>query len=507
MRKVITEPSFLGSTDIGAIELDAKSRDDIPVLLIGLQAVYLDEGTRTELFRLLEAHILPGRRRDTGRPGMDLWRILVMGVLKQGLRCDFDHLREIVNRHADVQAFLGHDVWFDPCRYELQTIRDNVSLLTPELLGKVNDLIVATGHGIAGKKLGAALVGRCDSFVVETDVHYPTDLSLLRDSALCLIREASRSCGAFGVGGWRQRRHWENTVGDLFADARPTKSQGSRAGAVRSYLKACLKLAVKAEGSLAKLKRTDCPEADLKGIARLVVHARRFADQIKRRVLQKKTIPHGEKVFSIFEEHTRWISKGKAGKTVELGVPVSIVEDGTGFVLGHEIMWTGGDTDVAVPLVKRCQESFPDLRGCSFDRGFHSPRNREQLDELLDLNALPKKGKLSAAEREREAEPAFAAARRKHSGVESAINSLEHRGLDKVRLRGPDGFERAVGLSVLAFNLHRIGRILLERERRRMRRERERMLEERKRRERQRKRALRDRKPLRRHQLQPLRAA
>ena len=153
MRKVITEPSFLGSTDIGAIELDAKSRDDIPVLLIGLQAVHLDEGTRAELFRLLEAHILPGRRRDTGRPGMDLWRILVMGILKQGLRCDFDHLREIVNRHADVQAFLGHDVWFDPCRYELQTIRGNVSLPAPELLGKVSDPVVATGHGIAGKSL------------------------------------------------------------------------------------------------------------------------------------------------------------------------------------------------------------------------------------------------------------------------------------------------------------------------------------------------------------------
>ena len=102
-------------------------------------------------------------------------------------------------------------------------------------------------------------------------------------------------------------------------------------------------------------------------------------------------------------------------------------------------------------------------------------------------------------------EPSFAAARRKHSGVESAINSLEHRGLDKVRLSGPDGFERAVGLSGLAFNLHRIGRILLERERKRLRLERERMKEERKRRERRRKRARRDRKPQ--HQFQPLRAA
>ena len=113
------------------------------------------------------------------------------------------------------------------------------------------------------------------------------------------------------------------------------------------------------------------------------------------------------------------------------------------------------------------------------DRGFHSPSNREELDAILDLNALPKKGKLSAAEREREADPAFAAARRKHSGVESAINSLEHRGLDQVRLRGPAGFELAVGLSVLAQNVHRIGQILRERERGRMRLERKRMRQDR----------------------------
>ena len=503
MRKVISEQSFLGSTDIGAIELDAKSRDDIPALLIGLQAIYLDEKTRTELFRLLEAHVLPGNRRDTGRPGMDLWRILVMGVLKQGLRCDFDRLREIVNRHADVQAFLGHDVWFDPCRYELQTIRDNVSLLTPELLGKVSDLVAAAGHEILGKKLGATLVGRCDSFVVETDVHYPTDVNLLRDSALRLIREASRACGSFGVPGWRQRQYWDGTVGELFNAVRTASSQRSRPDAVRSYLRACLKLAGKAEGSLEALKRAGCPEPVLDEIGQLAAHVRRFADQIKRRVLRGKKIPHGEKVFSIFEEHTRWISKGKAGKKVELGVPVCVVEDGNGFVLDHEIMWTGGDTDVAVPLVRRCLKAVPELRGCSFDRGFHSPSNRKALDDLLELNALPKKGGKSAAEREREAEPAFAAARRKHSGVESTINNPEHRGLDKVRRRGADGFELAVGLSVVAPDIHRLGLNLRERER--MRLDRETMRDERKRLERNRKRMRRDREPL--HQYRRLRAA
>ena len=208
---------------------------------------------------------------------MDLWRILVMGVLKQDLRCDFDRLREIADRHADVQAFPGHDIWFDPCRYELRNIRDNVALPAPELLGKVSDLVVGTGHKVAGKKLGAALVGRCGSFVVETDVHYPTDVNLLRDSALRLVREALRACGAFGVPGWRRRRHWERTVGELSDAVRTASLQCSRPDAVRAYLKASLTLAGKAEASLDALKGAGCPEAVPDGIARLVAHVRRFA--------------------------------------------------------------------------------------------------------------------------------------------------------------------------------------------------------------------------------------
>ena len=92
-----------------------------------------------------------------------------------------------------------------------------------------------------------------------------------------------------------------------------------------------------------------------------------------------------------------------------------------------------------------------------------------KLDALLDLNALPTKGYLSRADREREAEEPFAAARRAHPAIESAINGLEHRGLDRVRSHGADGFARTVALSVLAANLHRIGLLLQKRERKRRR--------------------------------------
>ena len=195
-------------------------------------------------------------------------------------------------------------------------------------------------------------------------------------------------------------------------------------------------------------------------ITNFVLHGERQINQIDRRLLKGETFPQNEKVFSIFETHTRWISKGKAGRLVELGVPVGIAEDQYQFILHHEIMWNGSDVDFAVPLVEITKELFPDFCSVSFDRGFHSPANRARLDELLDDNVLPKKGRLSKADRDREQGETFAAMRRQHPSVESAINNLEHRGLDRVRSKGRKGFARTVALAVVALNVHRLGRVL-----------------------------------------------
>ena len=160
MRKVIDLRRPLGSVPIEDIELTAKSRDDIPAVLIGLQAIYRNKATREELFRLLDKRVLPDRRRDTGRLGMELWAILVMGVLKHGLNCDYDRLHWLVNKEVDVQRFLGHSPGVADGEYELQTIRDNVELMTPELLREVSQLVAATGHKVLGNKAHRIDIGR-----------------------------------------------------------------------------------------------------------------------------------------------------------------------------------------------------------------------------------------------------------------------------------------------------------------------------------------------------------
>ena len=162
----------------------------------------------------------------------------------------------------------------------------------------------------------------------------------------------------------------------------------------------------------------------------------------------------------MFEPHTCWLAKGKAGVPVELGVGVCVLEDQHQFILHHRILWDETDDQVAVAMVKEAQARFGDLNQCSFDRAFHSPANRQALDELLAHNILPKKGKLSKADQQREYDQHFIQARRQHAAVESCINNLEHRGLGRCRASGKKGFERSVALSVVAYNLHRLGLIL-----------------------------------------------
>ena len=409
--------------------------------------------------------ISPGTNRNTGRPGMDLWQILVLGVLKHGLNCDFDHLRQMANRHETIRQMLGHGI-FDKTRYGLQRLVDNVSLLTPELLQEINALIVSCGHEALGPRKGEILRGRCDSFVAETDAHYPTDVSLLWDAMRCLLRVLGRTARAHGVTGWRQWRKLTRDVKTLFNAVRSTRRAKKQPERVARYLQRCRDLVARAEESVEALKANGTKREIILEIQKFIDHAKRQIDQADRRLLKGETIPHEEKVFSIFEPHTRWISKGKAGCPVELGVPVCIMEDQHQFILNHIVMWEGSDVDVAVPIVASTQALFPDLRACSFDRGFHSPGNRTRLDEMLEMNALPAKGRLSKANQAREADPDFCAARKQHPSVESAINHLEHNGLDRILSHGADGFERSVALSILGANIHRLGKILQKKRRR-----------------------------------------
>jgi hypothetical protein len=165
MRVVQNIQMQIGEVDVSKVKFDLKSRDDIPKVLRGLQHLYTTLPLRNRLFALLEEHIAPKVDKRNGRPGMTLWRIFVCGVVRLDLNIDYDRLHELVNHHDTLREMLGH-AQFDEERYHYQTLKDNVSLFTPQLLDKINQRVVESGHVLVKKKADEALRGRCDSFVV-----------------------------------------------------------------------------------------------------------------------------------------------------------------------------------------------------------------------------------------------------------------------------------------------------------------------------------------------------
>ena len=152
---------------------------------------------------------------------------------------------------------------------------------------------------------------------------------------------------------------------------------------------------------------------------------------------------------------------------MELGLRVSILEDQHGFILDHIVMEKKTDDKVAVEIIISAREKYPNLSSCSFDKGYYTPQNRKELNEILETVVMPKKGKLSKSDAELEHSDEFIRARKKHSGVESAINALENHGLDICPDHGIEGFKRYVSLGILARNIQKIGQILQKKEQKR----------------------------------------
>ena len=311
--------------------------------------------------------------------------------------------------------------------------------------------------------------GRCDSFVVETDVHYPTDITLLWDALRKLIIGCGRLSRHVGLSGWGKYRYNLRQVQRLLRQVQRLKASRSSdeqkqaaqdekiRHAYRKYLDLASSLVERAEETLRQRVTNEEAVVEREELADFVGHAHRQIDQIERRVLQGEKIPHAEKVFSLFEPHTEWINKGKAGVPVELGLNTCILEDQYGYILHHRVMEGETDEAIAVAMVEETQVRFPGLKQCSFDEGFYTPANQADLRRLLAVSVLPQKGRLSPEEEAFESSEVFVAARRQHAAVESAINALEVHGLDRCPDHGLDGFKRYVALAVLARNLQQLG--------------------------------------------------
>lgn len=155
MRKHFDQQTKIGVELIKDVDLTMRSRDQLPQLLAGLQYIFVTPDLNTSVFKLLGARIYSGNNH-TGRPGLSLWEILVLGALRLNLNMDYDRLHDTANHHQKVRGILGvHSItadWNLGKEYKLQTLKDNVSLLDEETMKQINQLVIEAGHELKKKR-------------------------------------------------------------------------------------------------------------------------------------------------------------------------------------------------------------------------------------------------------------------------------------------------------------------------------------------------------------------
>ena len=456
----LTLTSFTEKELIGKLN----TRDDIDKIILGFNEILKTPKLRNNILERLEKALsLPS---ELGREGMDYWKIFVFGVTRVALDVDYDRLQNLVNNHAALRKIVGHGDLDGHKKYSLTTLKDNIRLLTTDLLDEINTVVVTHGqHVIHPYSINNALNCRGDSYVAKTNVHYPTDINLLYDAVRKIIEMVASTCNANNIAGTRQYKHNRAVLKTLMHRARKSKkakNAETTKEAHQTYIDFAQQLLEKAQAQLTLMEASGVLLLQQEALNRYQLYAATFINQIDRRVMRGETIPHQEKLFSIFEPHTEWVSKGKAGVPVEFGIKLAVVQDQHQFILHHHVMEKVQDVSVGVTISQAVREKYGEIDSMSFDRGFWSPENEVKLNTFIRKVVVPKKGYRSQERETIEGEKEFRKLRHKHSAVESGINALQVHGLEKVPDHGIEGYKRYISLGIVGYNVHRLGSILMQ---------------------------------------------
>jgi transposase, IS5 family len=470
MRQRFSQQQVLGITPIAEVVIPKNSRHELAPVLAALQYIFVTPELNEQVFALIEPKI-KGNKQDAGRTGMDLWEILVFATVRLTLNADYDALHHFSNFDKLIRQVTGVENRFnDGKTYGLQTLKDNVSLLDEETVNQVNTMVVEAAHQFVLKKKEPLRI-KSDTYVLETNVHFPTDLNLLWDACRKGIDTMEYCREHYGLKGWRKSKSWRSSLkSSLRSTGKACVSTSKhKANAIIAQVEEYLRLARELDQKIAEscLELNQSATMDIKLFALLQALSyyqemiKKHIDLIERRLLKGETIPSAEKLFSIFESHTEWISKGKQNKKVELGHKVLIATDQHHFILHHQVIEGKADAALTIPLADSLLSKYKNIESLSLDKGFYSKENKDLLSLLIPQLVMPKKGKLNAGEKQEESAKKFKKLRNLHSGVESNINQLEHNGLDRCPDKGIKNYKRYVSLGILSYNLHRLGKILL----------------------------------------------
>lgn len=409
------------------------------------------------------------KKPDLGRSGMTAPQVVRSLILMRVKNCDYRELRARIADGYTLRQFTG----FYSQRVPMHDAFNRAFIkLRPATLQAINDLIVeaAVELGVEdGKKL------RVDTTVVETDIHHPTDNTLLWD----VVRVITRLIGRLGKllpkgvdnfpNRTRSARRRMQEIQRMTAKQRHRQQQKK----YRHLIAITQQVVHHAQGILEKTKDPCAvdPMDDLVigELRRKIDHycqlGARVIDQSSRRVLKGEQVPTEEKIYSIFEPHTDLIKRGKIQKPMEFGHKIFLAESGRGLITQYRVLEGNPSDHIHVtPSLKRHQETFGWAPAWySSDRGFFSDENIKECQEAtVKLICIPQRGGKRTSKREAfEKSPEFKKGQRFRAGIEGRISVLfRGRGMKRCLAEGPERFEVLVGAAVLTNNLMIIAHLL-----------------------------------------------
>jgi transposase, IS5 family len=436
---------------------DAKMRQLHDVLAAVLDDPQIQLAMRHDLLRADSQAAWNGRR------ALPLVVTGCLAVVRRLMTWSYRTLAEQVNLSAG---------WRWVCQLYAQrmpnfrTIRDREALLTPKTIQLILAKVVQLGQAV-GVTTGTRL--RVDSSVTESDIHYPTDSSLLHDAARVLsrlVRQARAVLNPQTVTDkvWfrdrhRQARRLARQIGQLARKGRKTVENSSRK-LYRQLLQVVTALVAQVAHLQPRLARLTSLAA--RGLHELfqtyVPLVQQVIDQTRQRVLHGQAVAASDKVVSLFEPHTAIICRGKAKpKETEFGHKIWYAEVEGGLISEYRIL-SGNPPDAQqlLPTLKRHRRLFGKApREVSGDRGIHSPDNERQARALgVRRVSLPKPGFKTKRRQRRERQPWFRAAQRFRNGIEGRISHVRRaRGLTRCLNHGLLGFDRWIGWGIIANNI------------------------------------------------------
>ena len=203
MRQLFRQQLSLTSISIDELIGRHHSRDDIDKLIMGYNVIWNNSRLRDDIINILSSGL--NSSIDKGRKGMDYWTMFVFGNARVALDIDYDRLQNLVNNHASLRKIVGLNDFDGHQQYGLTTLKDNIGLISEDMLIQINTLIVKEGQAFVYPYSENSILNcRADSYVAMTDVHFPTDISLLFDAARKVIELVEQLCKSNNIKGYRQ---------------------------------------------------------------------------------------------------------------------------------------------------------------------------------------------------------------------------------------------------------------------------------------------------------------